>query len=288
MHRAQLQQREVLGLVDDHVGVAGGHALEPGPHLVGQGTVAGCAAAVRSSPRAAARPAAARLRSRATAPARVIAGHTAAAALLVSPAASSQPGGEHGARRPCAAPATGAAGTGAVRPARRRRPRGPAGVPTRTSAGRNRSASNRSRTSSQPLVRPGRCARRAQQAVEGRLVDAGLAQRRQHRGHEAQEAVARTEHEDAVGGDPGVVVDEPRRPVEADDRLARARPAPQHQPGGRGRGGRARPARSAASPPRPASRCHGCGTARSAAATNRTPRRGRSPRRRGRRCSRRS
>src|SRR3712207_8909461 len=48
-----------------------------------------------------------------------------------------------------------------------------------------------------------------------------------------QVAVARAEHEDPLGGDPGVVVDEPRRPVEPHDRLAGAGAAPQDEAGRR-------------------------------------------------------
>ena len=40
LHGPQLQQREVLRLVDDHVAVGGGHALDAGADLVGQRAVA--------------------------------------------------------------------------------------------------------------------------------------------------------------------------------------------------------------------------------------------------------
>ncbi len=82
----------------------------------------------------------------------------------------------------------------------------------------------------QPPLVPARVATRPEQAVEGRLGDAGLAEGRQHCRDEAQEAVARSDHEDAIGGDPMVVVDEPRGAMQADDRLAGAWSAAQHEP----------------------------------------------------------
>ena len=47
LHGAELEQGEVLGLVDDHVAVGGGDALDPGPDLVEQGAVARLARARR-------------------------------------------------------------------------------------------------------------------------------------------------------------------------------------------------------------------------------------------------
>lgn len=40
LHRSQLEERQVLGLVDDHVAVGHGHSLDPGPDLVLEGAVA--------------------------------------------------------------------------------------------------------------------------------------------------------------------------------------------------------------------------------------------------------
>ena len=129
-------------------------------------------------------------------------------------------------------------------------------------------ASNRSRIVEPPRVAAGR-GRRAEEPVEGGLHDPGLAQRREHGGHEAEELVARPDDEDAPGGQPAVVVDEPGGAVEADHRLAGARARRAGRAWRWGRAGRARPARTGGWRPRRASRCRGCATARRAAVRSR-------------------